>query len=178
DEAQVAASESADDLRARALVLTLRPGASQRRRAIAVLEKLMERQPTPDDQFLLARQYDADGNWRRAKARFAGLLAANADNPDYLAYYALALVRHRELEEAQLWLTKFESLPRITDRFPATEIKARLNAAKGQPIQAVTEVRNYIHDKTTTAAEATARLQRGAALLDSLSQSFPSDKEL
>lgn len=172
-----AAGESADDLRAQALVLTLRPSASQRRRSIPILEKLMDRQPTPDDQFLLARQYDAAGNWPKAKARFASLLTANGDNPDYLAYYTLALLRHHQAEEAYVWLAKLELLAGVARSFPLTEIKARLLAAKDKSTEAVAQVRDYVDSKTSKPDDLITRLQLGAALLDSLSQSGSAAKD-
>ncbi len=170
--------ESAEDLRTKAIVLAAQPVSHQRRRAISILERLIERQPTSDDQFLLAQLYEGTGDWPKAKQRFAGLLAADSDKPQYLASYALALLRHQELDECQSLLGKLEQLPEAVDPLVLTEIKARLLAGQHKPGEAVAQVRNYVAAKGVKPDDLAVRLELGAMLLDTLNQASPIDKGL
>ena len=97
-----------EDQRARALVLAMHPG--RRRESIRLLEESFTRLPaSPDEQFLLARLYEADRNWSKARARLLELLtAAEAKNPMHLAYFVAALMRHDDLETAEHWLDQLE----------------------------------------------------------------------
>jgi tetratricopeptide (TPR) repeat protein len=169
--------EASEDLRAKALVLASQSRSTLRRRAIPVLEKLMERQPTPEDQFLLGQLYEGAGDWPKAKLRFANLVANNGDNPKYLASYALALLRQDELAESQICLERLERLPEAIDSFALTEVKSRLLAARHNTPEAVAQVRFYVDSKTSKSDDSTERLQNGALLLESLHQAFPTEKD-
>ena len=168
--------ETTEDLRTKAFVLAAQPRADQRRRAIPILERLMERQPTPDDQLLLAQVYEGAGNWAKAKEQFARLTAANGDNPKYLAAIADALLRHQELDECENYFAKLERLPDTQDSFAATEAQARFLAARNQSKQAITKVHIYATGKTSKPDESVFRLELGATLLDSLIRSFPAER--
>ena len=171
-------NEISEDLRIKAIVLAVQLGSHQRRRAISILEKLMERQPTSDDQFLLAQLYEGVGDWPKAKQRFTALLAADGDKPQFLVSYALALVRHQELEECQSLFSKLERLSDAVDPFVLTEIKARLQAARHKPEEAVAQVRNYVRAKSAKSDDLAIRLELGATLLDTLNQVSLVDKVL
>jgi tetratricopeptide (TPR) repeat protein len=120
---------TAEDLRARAVLLAVRPG--HRREAIRLFEELGRGQPlTPDEQFLLAQLYDADRDWAKARDRLVDVLATDPNQPDRLAYYAGALLRHEETGAAR---RAVEQLERLAPEAPATlEARARLLQAQGR----------------------------------------------
>jgi tetratricopeptide (TPR) repeat protein len=139
-------SGSPEDLRARALVLALRPGG--RRQSIQSLEESFLRlRPTPEEEFLLAQLYEADGNWAKAKERMLGLLTARGgDKPILLAYYVRALLQHNETDQAAEWLDRLErkELERKEAGTARTvELKARLLQKRGQGAEAARLVREY-----------------------------------
>jgi tetratricopeptide (TPR) repeat protein len=172
-----AASESPEDLRAKALVLASQSRSSLRRRAIPLLENLMERQTTAEDQFLLAQLYESAEDWAKAKLRFTSLLASNNGNPRYWAAYALALLRHQELVECRTCLDKLTNLPETVDAFVLTEIQSRLSAAQRNSPDALKRVQSYVDGKTSE-ADLDQRLERAALLLETLHQAFPAEKDL
>ena len=106
------------------------PARARRREAIATLQGLSERRlATPNDTLLLARLYEADGDWPKAQQRLQELIAAQGNNPDYLAAYIRALLRHGKADEAALYLTRLEKL--APGRPVLLELKARvLHAGK------------------------------------------------
>jgi len=168
--------ETPEDLRTKALVLAVQPSPRQRQRAIPILEKLLERDPRPDDQLLLAHCYEIAGVWPKAKDRFRRLLDANEDRPKYLIPYALALLRHQELDDCQKCLAILEKLPDQLQTFSVTEIKARLLASQRRIAEAVAQIRDYVESKESKPQDMAIRLELGASILDSLHQGFSSDR--
>lgn len=154
------AVDSNEDQRVLGAVLATRP--SRRREAIGILESLNNRQRLlPGDRFLLARLYEAAKNWAKARSRMLELLAAEPDNPIYLSFYLDALLRHRDANEAEVWLDK---LVRIEpNSFRTINLRARLLTARGQTADAVRVITHY-------AGEKGADLARAAVLLEDLGQ--------
>src|SRR5207302_10291690 len=76
------------DRRAKALVLATQP--AHRREAIRLFESLAPQQSftQPDIQFVVARLYEADGNWSKSRAHMLALLGSQDKNPVFLAHYA------------------------------------------------------------------------------------------
>ena len=124
-----------EDQRARALVFATQP--SHRRESIRLLEDSFTRLPaSPDEQFLLARLYELDRNWSRARACLLELLTATeGKNPLHLAYFVAALVPHDDLETAEHWLERLEN--RDPKNWPTVNVKARLLARQGRGPEAV-----------------------------------------
>jgi len=129
-----------EDQRIRALVLSTQP--SRRRESIAVLEKSFTRAPaSPEEQFLLARLWEADRNWPKARGQMLELLAATeGKNPIHLAYYVEALLRHQNADEAEVWLEKLAKLEPRTWR--TLEVTARLRTQQGKTADAVALLRD------------------------------------
>ncbi len=141
-----AAAEPVDEIRAQAKVLSLRKNRDARRAAIRGLQHVIEReQPRPDDQYLLAQLYEADGNWSKAREQLRSLLAAHAENPVYLAHNTLILLRQGLTDEAQSWLDKLEKLEPTALR--TLELKARLLKARGRAGEAVALLEALVHEK-------------------------------
>jgi len=134
--------EPVDEIRAKAKVLSLRNNRDARRAAIRCLQHIIEREPaTPNDQYVLAQLYEADGNWSKAGGQLQSLLAGNGENPVYLAHNTLILLRQGLPDEAQSWLDKLEKLEPRSLR--TLELKARLLKAKGRAGEAVPLLKSF-----------------------------------
>jgi tetratricopeptide (TPR) repeat protein len=149
---------SPDDRRAQAVLLAVRPG--HRREAIRRFEELARARPlTPDEQFVLAQLYDADREWPQARDLLLQVLAADRANPDHLAYYAGALLRHGDPGTAR---AAVEQLDRLAPDAAATvEAKARLLAAEDRGEEATALLTGY-------ARRPGVEPERVAALLEEL----------
>ena len=103
------ARKTPEDERARAPILATLPG--ERRESIRTLEASFNHlRPTPDEEFLLARLYEADRDWDHANEHFLALVAAKGRaNPSHLAYYIMALLRRKDANEAAGWLERLEA---------------------------------------------------------------------
>ncbi len=85
----IPANLTAEDLRARSQVLARQPNRSNRRKAVAIIDKMSARQEAqPSDRFLRAQLLAADGDWKRARAEAQGLLAEDPANPLLLQFLA------------------------------------------------------------------------------------------
>jgi tetratricopeptide (TPR) repeat protein len=123
---------------------------------------------TPDEQFLLAQLYDAGGDWPQARDRLLQVLAADRANADRLAYYAGALLRHRDTGTAR---SAVEQLERLAPDAPATvEMKARLLRAKDKGEEAAALLTAYARKPGVTPGPV-------AVLLEELGQ-LPAAEEL
>jgi tetratricopeptide (TPR) repeat protein len=164
--------ESLEDLRARVLLLYMQGRRQDRQEAARLLEGLRQREPlTPVEQFLLARLYDTLGDWGKAKAEALSLLGKKGDDLNVQAFYALALLRHGETDEAAAWLARMERLPEAArrDSFALPEVKARLLAARGKGAEAAELLAAHVEGHPSHAGDA-------AALLDQLRQPTAAEK--
>jgi lipopolysaccharide biosynthesis regulator YciM len=94
--------DAAEELCVRAQVLAVPNTAPLRARAIAILEQLNARHAlTAADQFRLAQLYEASRAWPKARELLRSLAAAQGQNPIVLAQYARALLRHRQIDDAE-----------------------------------------------------------------------------
>jgi tetratricopeptide (TPR) repeat protein len=150
-----------EDQRARALVFAMQPG--RRREAIRLFEDLLRRQlPTAEEQYLLARLYEADHDWPKARDRLLSLLTKSQDpNPMYIAQYIQGLLRRGETAEAQTWLTRLEKQEPASWR--TLQIKVQLLKAQGKADEAVALLQAHARDRS-------GDILRVAALLEQLDQ--------
>jgi tetratricopeptide (TPR) repeat protein len=153
------------DRRARANLLALLPLRSRLREAIRILEQIVEHEnPTSSDRFLLVQLLDKDGEWPKARTQLQTLMTVASKQPaypTYLAYYTRALVQHKEMNEAQIWLGRLEQMQ---PEEPTTiEIKARVLVAQKRGEDAAALLTRYVEGKD-------ALVGRVAALLESLGQ--------
>jgi len=131
---------AAEDHRARALVLAAQP--SRRRDSIRALEESFAKLPaSADERFLLARLYDAEQNWSKARAELLNLVSVSRPSPLHLAYYVDALLRRQETREAAHWLHKLEKLE--ADSWQTTQLRARLLVHQGKAAEAVRLLKAY-----------------------------------
>jgi tetratricopeptide (TPR) repeat protein len=123
-----------EDRRLKAVLLAAQPG--QRREAIRSFEELSKRRaPTPEEGFILAQLYMAEGDRQNARAQMQGVLASRGENPLYLATYANQLLDWDEPDEAATWFNRLERLE--PKAFRTVVIKARLLKAQGKGGEAV-----------------------------------------
>jgi tetratricopeptide (TPR) repeat protein len=134
------AKEDPVDQRAKLAVLARQKNPVQRREAVAILEDLLRRQLlTPDERFLLAQLYQSQGNWPKEREQIMFLVSATQQALEkqpkdqktleksyayYLGHAIQGLLKHKSLDEAQLYLTKLEGLE--PDSLRTLTLKVRL----------------------------------------------------
>jgi tetratricopeptide (TPR) repeat protein len=135
--------KNSDDLRAMAVICAAQKNGAARRRAVDLFQELSDRQSlAPDDQFLLVRLFEDQGNWPKAREHMQLLLAAEGHNPLYLAHCARMLLSRGEPDQAQLWLDRLEEMEPTS--FRTVEIKARVLAADGEHEKALKLLRGFV----------------------------------
>jgi tetratricopeptide (TPR) repeat protein len=161
----------AEDLRIKAAVLAMWP--NRHREAIALLEETASKQPppTPEQQFLLARLYELDRDWPKARERLTALLAAHGDNPRFVAHYVDSMIRQGRPDDGQPWLDRLRELMR-TDAV-VISLQARLLAAKERGDDAISAARQYVAARDAEPRDEAERLQLAAIVLDDLGSEFP-----
>ena len=78
----------------------LAAGRAAGNRSRTLEESFTHLRPTPDEEFLLARLYEADRDWDQANKHFLAVVGAKGGaNPMHLAYYVSALLRRKDVNE-------------------------------------------------------------------------------
>jgi len=104
-----------EDRRVAALVKGARPAA--RAEALAALEALPGGSAmTALERLRLGRLYEDEGRWADARKQYAALVAADRDNPSYLAVLVEGLLRQKKRAEAAGWLERLEKLEPASPR--------------------------------------------------------------
>ena len=156
-------SDSVEDQRVKALILANRPGA--RRLSIKSLEEMFVRiLPTPDEEFLLARLYEADGDWTHARDMYRALIGKRGgDNPRYVIQLIRSLIQRTELNEAAQLFVRLE--PADGQPLPAqvVELKARLLHKQGNSAEAGVLLESFV--KRTYKTDNNPRVLLGVGLL-------------
>jgi tetratricopeptide (TPR) repeat protein len=161
-----------EDERARAIVLALRPG--DRSASIQSLEESFKGiKPTAHEEFLLAKLYDADGNWTKAKEHLLALISRKVGNtPEVLAFFVQALLRENLPAEAKLCLTELENREPKSER--TVGLRARLLVAEGNGDEAARFLSDFANSDYARSKDA-AVFRRTAALLTEVGR--PGDAE-
>lgn len=148
---------STDEKRVKGYILAAR--ADRRREAIDAFEAVGPAL-TPDDRLILARLYEAVGDWPTARQRLLSLVADHGNDPQYVAAAIRSLLRHGELDEAEALAARLEAIEPGSLRSLALrgEILKRQSRPLDQVIAAVQAL----------AARAPAAADRAAALLEQL----------
>ena len=133
---------AAEDLRMRARILGLLDSRSSRERAMACLDELNRKHAlTADDQFLMARLYEANGSLEKARNTIRGLASSFNSNPAYLAYYVRCLLNHHDLDDADRFIDQLENQEKVhragPGAFGSTELKAQLLELRGESRKAL-----------------------------------------
>jgi len=145
-----------EDRRLKAALLATR--ISQRKAAITLIEEVKKEQPlSADEQYLLFRLYEADGNWPQAQATMLVLLGSPAGekNAVFRARYARRLLRRGQIDEAEQQLRALKDLkdpldPKGGPPALAREIEARVLRARGNDdVKAMAALEAYAAGKDT-----------------------------
>src|SRR5262249_30161167 len=128
---------SAEEVRMRVRILEVLDSRSSRDRAIAYLNEMNRRQAlTPDDQFLLARLYEANGSLEKARDTIRSLASLFQSHPTYLAYYARCLLKHHDLDDADRFIDQLEQQEKAhrvaAGALGSTELRVQWLEQKGQ----------------------------------------------
>jgi len=143
-------ADSTDTRRFQARVLAAQAGHRQfRQRSLELLEELERNKALrPDDRFVLALIYEAEGAWGKAKPILRELVSEREPAPRHLAYYVQALLEHKELEEAAKMADRLEELE--TERgagpnaYAAIELRARLLEEQGKGDAGIRLLKDHI----------------------------------
>ena len=135
--------DSPQDLRAQALILADRPG--ERKQSIRILEDSYRRlRPTDQEQFLLARLYELDGDWKEAREQFTNVLAGSGrTNVAFIAHFIRSLLREGETATAAVWTDRLEKLPGQEQSVTTLDLRARVLHAQGENDKAATVLKEY-----------------------------------
>jgi Tfp pilus assembly protein PilF len=158
-----------EDRRLKASLLATRP--SHRKSAIALFEDVKREQPLrTDEQFVLFRLYEADGNWPQAQETMLVLLGSTAGqkNVPLRANYTRRLIQRGKIDEAEQQLRALHQIRETNDpndpkalkeeaSLAAKEIEARLQRARGDHTKALAMLQEYAASKDA--------LPLGAAIL-------------
>jgi cellulose synthase operon protein C len=149
-------SETPEDLRVLARVYEAQKIPAYRKKAIEVLEKLSDdRLASGEDRFLLARLYDANGEWEKARAEYRRLLdeSKQVDTPQkrnlriaQVVHYANQLIEHirssanqEEINEAQALVDELKKTQ--PDAFNVLSLQARLDKAQNKADGAIAKLK-------------------------------------
>jgi tetratricopeptide (TPR) repeat protein len=160
--------ETAEDLRTRAVIIATQPGS--RKEVIELLEQAEKlRPPQPEHVFLLAKVYEAEGNWPKARDRMLQVIGLRKDNNTYVAAFAQSLIRRGSYEEAAIWIRKLvDTAPHENQTLALqVEILCRLGKAK----DSIPVINKYFESKEGTPADPALRALVTADLFDRASWS-------
>ncbi len=127
---------SAVELRTRAMIQSFRPGGRQQ--SIKDFEDSFTNYlPSPSEEFVLARLYELEGDWLKAKNRFENLLSKpTGRNPNYFSHYIRALLRRNDLDSAKAWFNRLAASENNSQSPAVIEMKARILAKEGSKSEA------------------------------------------
>ncbi|MDB5311189.1 MAG: hypothetical protein JWO38_5391 [Gemmataceae bacterium] len=170
---QNAAGETADDVRTRAVLLATRP--ARRREAIALLEKAEQLQPPlPDHELFLARLYEADGNWPKARDRMLRLVGLQKDNKRYVAAFADSLIRRGEWSEAEAWIGRLREGDRLGSATVALQVRVWMN--RGRVAECIALIREFADAADGDLGDPAARALAAGNLMDGVSLAGAGDR--
>ncbi|GAB6184689.1 tetratricopeptide repeat protein [Thermopirellula anaerolimosa] len=131
------------DARAEALLLSSHPLRRERNKAREILERLIAESPqvTPDDRFVLAQLYMADGDVVNAARHMRSLLASHGNEPRYVQRFVSFLIQQEDYSEAEVWQRRLETL--APDAFSTVSLRARLLVEQGQDDAALNLLKTY-----------------------------------
>ena len=141
------------DARVEALLLSSHPLRQERNKARQILEQLIASSPqvTPDDRFVLAQLYMADGDLVNAARHMRSLLASHGNEPRYVQRFVSFLIQQEEYSEAEIWQRRLETL--APDAFSTVSLRARLLVEQGQDDAALSLLRKYAEQAPASAAQ-------------------------
>ncbi len=124
-----AKQSSATNMRAQVYVLLERGGVADRRRALDLLEELVEneRDIRDEDRVVLARLYEQEHLNSRAIDQYKALVTRSSATPEHVAMLADLLLKDGRTEDAETWIDQLQA--NDPKSFPATALRVRWLAA-------------------------------------------------
>jgi len=144
---------STENLRTQARVLASQNQKQFRLRAIQLLEDLSRsRALLPDDEFLLANLYAANGEAAKSEEKLRELTQSQTRSPQYLAQYAMQLIQQQRLptslDEAEKIIALIQQLEKQrqleANTYASVELRARLLEARKKGDEALDLLRSHI----------------------------------
>jgi tetratricopeptide (TPR) repeat protein len=139
-------------IRTQARVLATQPQNSYRGRAIELFERLDKAQSlNDDDKLMLALLQERSGAWDKARTQYELLAGKPGLGPQPLVQLILGLMREKEPDLAERYLTQLEKLEK--DRgvapgvFGSLELRSRLLEETGQIDKALEMLRSHVERK-------------------------------
>jgi tetratricopeptide (TPR) repeat protein len=152
-----ARSETSEQQKSQARVLAAQLGQRQfRQRAIELFENLERNKALlPNDRYVLAVLYEADGALAKAQTILADLVRSRTPSPQHLARYAQVLLASGNPDEARPWIDRLEKMETDLELEPNTyasvELRARLEEAQDKGDRAVERLRQHVGRKSPKA---------------------------
>lgn len=112
DQIKQSDTKSTEQLRKRAQILAMYPDREKRNEAIAILERLVEKEPSVniqiEERWLLASLYQRAGNSEKSRDELRTIVIAKKDDLRALTGYILLSLQANELSEAELYLNSLK----------------------------------------------------------------------
>lgn len=134
---------SMDELRARAVALSLQRDRRSRLAAVKLLQEVEVSRPlAPEDSFLLAQLQYRLGDWNAARVRLKRLCDSQPDNLFFAGYYAEGLLKNGSAEEARPLVERVVRAQ--PDAAFAVALDVRLKVGLGRKEQALVAAKAWI----------------------------------
>ncbi len=170
DDNLAATGASVVDRHLKAVLLASHPRRTRRKEAVQIFEDIFDRRwsPTPQDRFLLAQLYSAEGDWPKAAGQLELLADSPQTEPRYLAAYVEALLRLEQPAQAEPPLARLETA--APNEFPTVRLRAEALLERGQVDQAIRLLRKYLEQSGSESPDEATRLELVAAYLQDLAR--------
>ena len=154
------ADKKTAELRTMARVLVAQSDLQRRAGAERFLKEIIRREPSTsgDDQLLLAKLSESQGNWPQAKSVYQDLLASSMTTGRYYSDYILALMRNKEPGEAEVWLRRLEE--KLPNELTTIQLRALLLANKDKTKEGALLLKDYAANHPTQVTLVAQRIER------------------
>ena len=159
--------KSVKDLRMKARILAFKASIEDRKQARALLESLINvPNPSPEDQFELAKVLMADKDWSAASRQMQPLLASNQVQPEWLEFYIRSQIRRNESIGAEGYLKRLEQL--MPGHILVAYLRAQIFSGRGLHDRAIGAMTDFLANPKSQPADQTAKLNMAAQTLEDL----------
>jgi tetratricopeptide (TPR) repeat protein len=170
DENLTLAPTSDVDLRAKAMVKALMPEPAAKREAAEIFEKILadERsqaaEGTAESRFVLVQLYMSLRDESKAISHMRKLMAAQGDEPRYIAYYIQFLMTRNEIGEAELWLNRLAKI--APQGFTTLVLGTEIQFLRRRYDDLLNSISSYVSSSTGKEANQEERTRLAATLLE------------
>lgn len=160
-----AAGSSADDQRVKGILLASHPQRTRRLEAIRILQTVLQGRfsPAPEDRFVLARLYMAEGEWSKAARQLKPLVDLPETEPRYVAAYVETLSNQGDLAKAESWLKRLEQV--ASGQFSSALLRAEVLLRRDEFDRAIDVLKRYLDNPSSQPADRVVRLELVASFL-------------